>query len=208
MKNKLINPNNNYLSQYKPNKSFYRFGISKKDDNYLAFNDSNERVSHKSNHTLFGVIYTIVNLEKGIMKSYYDNFPTCTKTNTQWSKSNDEIFRILDIKTGKYKNKPDIFVLLDNRYSNWPVIMSLSDIDIKCIFYNRINYETEYMEFGPVSSSLILDKAKTSKSNLYLGLKYKLGLVTLDEIKSNVNFIKIIDDKWLVLIRIIYLLPI
>lgn len=175
-KNKLLNPNNNYLSEYKTNKGFYRFGISQNNDSYVAFSDNNNTVNHNTNCTIYGIMRTINNLNKGINKSYCDGFTYCTKTKyANWLKTDNRIFKIFDIKNINEKNL-EVYLLL--QYADWPIILTMNDIAITTTLYNTTKHSEDYIEFGPISSSIILDKAKESKSNLYLGLKYKLGLVT------------------------------
>lgn len=129
----IITPNNNYLEKYESNLGYVRYGISIKRNtdsyNILIFSDCNVKISFDpSYYTSFGVVSTIFNLEKGIMKSYYEDFYCCeliSDKKNYWHKviDNKDFLDRLDIKMISLDSI--IYVMFSKSYSLYPILYYL-----------------------------------------------------------------------------------
>ena len=129
----IITPNNNYLEKYDNNLGYIRYGVSlklKSDSVTIAiFTDSNNELEfNPTYYTSFGVVSTILNLEKGIKKSYYENFYCCkliSEGKVYWHEVEDNkaFLERLDIKMISIDSK--IYVTLSKSYSKYPILFVL-----------------------------------------------------------------------------------
>lgn len=136
-KNKLITPDNNYMTEYKSDKGYIRYGISLKKDNdhnvtWQAFSDNNVNVNNlkPESYTFFGVMCTILNLTKGVKKSYYDSFSFCQKykDSKSWHKviDNNKICARFSLGENFFK-ECEVYVNFSESYSGCPLFLVLNE---------------------------------------------------------------------------------
>lgn len=206
----IITPNNNYLEKYDNNLGYIRYGVSlklKSDSVTIAiFTDSNNELEfNPTYYTSFGVVSTILNLEKGIKKSYYEYFYCCKPISTgkiYWHEVEDNkaFLDRLDIKMISLDSK--IYVTLSKSYSKCPILFVLE----KNFFYvfkaiNKMDEEDEE-KYSTLKNALVISKLEEYASsnidnNIYLGVNLKLNKISEDEIKLRKSFFKKIDN-WFV----------
>lgn len=210
-KNRLAVPNDDILNSYSSKKGFVRFGISINDDDinsikWAAFNDNNADCDlNPENWTFFGVMCTVLNFSVGINLSYYDRFYGCQKlegTKT-WQKITDKekAFNRLKIPEAYFQKDSKIYMTLSQSYSSYPLMIVLNNL-CPMLFYplrekNDIKYGTLNSE---ITKKLFEDYAKESSNEIYYGVKLKLGLITIDDIKKDEDFIDIVDN-WIIFNR-------
>lgn len=206
----IITPNNNYLEKYDTSLGYIRYGVSlkvKSDSVTIAiFTDGNNKLEFSPTYyTSFGVVSTILNLEKGIKKSYYENFYCCkliSEGKVYWHEVEDNkaFLERLDIKMISIDSK--IYVTLSKSYSKYPILFVLE----KNFFYvfraiNNIEDDDE-RGYSTLSSGLLISKLEeyavsNKNDSIYLGINLKLGKISEDEIRSRKDFLKKIDN-WFV----------
>jgi hypothetical protein len=215
---KLLTPDTNYLKEYKSDKGWVRFGISIKfsedgtSGEWIGFSDSNRSMdlSPKS-WTFFGVFNTVVNLSKGIKKSYWEHFPGCEKY-----PESDTWLRVVDlekfsvrcrIKKSFYdsisEGKFEVFVKFSKTYTYPPLTILMSNSYIYTFYPfdtgEDSNFTLQYSDIsGKQSMKVVEDYARKSESSVYSGIKLKIGQITMDQILSHPDFRIVVGDKWVV----------
>ena len=208
--NKLISPENNYLSEYKSTNGWVRYGISiheNEDDtfNYVAFNDNNIICKYETKfHTFFGILSTILNLKVGIKESYYDRFLGCQSIEgCKYLKiiDKDVFLDRINLKNDRYKDF-EIYVKFSESYSSTPVLILL-DANRPITAYTIHDKNIKFAIISGKESKKIFEKWATEHKNeiLYFGIRLQLKLMNIDEIKSHPKFIKLVDDKWAIFNR-------
>lgn len=204
----LLSPDNNYLSEYKNSKKQYiRYGISLKEEgdyiNFMAFNDNNIRSNYMpENWTYFGVMSTIINLVNGVKKSYYESFRSCKYIGNGYHKIVDigDLQKRFNFSDGtiKYLKTNDLYLKFSEEYS-YPVAILVFGENYPCVYLltddKNNKYDTSILS-GVNSKKILEDYARNSKYYFYEGIRYKLGLVTKDQILSDKNLVSIVNDKW------------
>lgn len=218
-KNRLPVPDDDILNSYSSKKGFVRFGISINDDDrnsikWTAFNDNNSECDLKpENWTFFGVMCTILNLSVGINKSYYDRFYGCEKVEgtKNWQKiiNRENAFDRLKIPESYFQKDSKIYMFLSKSYSNYPILFIINDL-CPMLFYpiNRTavkkSGESIDIKYGSLTGEFVKktfeDYAKKSSNEIYYGVKLKLGLITIDDIKKDKDFIDMVDN-WIIFNR-------
>jgi hypothetical protein len=220
-KNKLINPNNNYLDKYTNSERVWvRYGISIRNNpdntfNWTGNNDNNGTVSSKAESwTFFGVLNTIINLMSDVKKSYYQRSKGCkqiegTKT---WHEvvNKENFFDSLKLNINDHKNildeKSKLYVSFSESYSNIPVILVINDWYLHGFLPTSKDYRVSNTNdfftnpltvSGDIAKKIILDFAKDSNDEHFDGLKLANGLISMGDIEKNKKFIKKVD-KWLI----------
>jgi hypothetical protein len=209
-KNKLMTPDDDLLNNYSSKKGYVRYGISIQENGssvkWVA-NDDNNRTCRfdPEDWTFFGVMCTILNIIGGVKKSYWDNFRGCEKVEgtKTWHKvvDREKAYDWLKIPKDYFDNNDELYVTLSETYSSYPVMIVLDDTYPHGFYPTNNQREIKYATLSGVGSKKIFeDYARRSDSELYLGVKLKLGLTTLDQIKERKKFITTID-KWMVFDR-------
>lgn len=208
----ILTPNNNYLDKYDSIYGYIRYGISlnRKSDsvNVAIFSDNNNNVPFDTSYyTSFGVVCTILNLEKDIKKSYYEDFYCCeliSDKKNYWHKviDNKDFLDRLDIK--KVSLDSTIYVMFSKTYSQYPILFVLEDnfyYIFRCTRKSNSKNDDDLKYTILVNNLLVskLEEYATSNlnKNVYLGISLKLKKITEEEIKSRKDFIKKIDN-WFV----------
>ena len=207
----IVTPNNNYFNQYKNNgKTYVRYGISFKhnvDDtvSWVAHDDNDGKCELKpDNHTFYGVFYTTLNLTYGNKKSYYQKFTD----DTEYVKDGilkiipgeNHIWNKLGVKPPKINEGDENYLFLSKSYSFVPILLQLRERRIPClrIFNNNRNvmYLFSMGKDGFVTKALN-EYVQQPKNISYAGIRLKLGLITVDELKKDEDFVLQVG-KWLV----------
>jgi len=205
---RIISPNNNYLKNYISNKRYIRYGLSIKNNgdgtfDYIGNDDNNNVIKNDiSNYTSWGIIRTVLNLEIGIIKPYYEYFTGVTNTKFgSWRLCDDRALEIMGVKDHPgYKSNNEVYVSFSKSYSAMPVFLIFNSTYPLGFFPSKDEkYNLLYADLVNNSAKLLDDYASRHLDyNLYSGLNYKNNKLTLDNIKSIPEFIVIIDDKWVV----------
>jgi len=204
----IVTPNNNYFTDaYRnTNKSWVRFGISIKhepDDtiSFVAHNDNDDKCEAKpENHTFYGVFFTTLNLSNGNKKSYYQKFLGCDNIKDGVFKINgDKVFTDrLKVKT---PSKDDVnYLLLSKSYSFAPMVLKLRDRSTPILRVFTTNKNKLYLLDIPPENSAgkaITEYVQVPRNTSYIGIRIKLGLITVEQAKDNPQFILQVG-KWLV----------
>jgi hypothetical protein len=209
-KNKLMTPEDDLLNNYSSKKGYVRYGISIQENGgsvkWVA-NDDNNRTCRfdPEDWTFFGVMCTILNILAGINKSYYDEFRGCEKVegSKTWHKlvNRDRAHDWLKIPKDYFDDDAEVYISLSETYSSFPVMIVLDDTYPHGFYPTNKQREIKYATLsGSISKKIFEDYARRSDSELYLGVKLKLGLTTLEQIKERKKFITTID-KWMVFDR-------
>ncbi len=202
----IITPDNNYLDHYRSSKGWVRFGISlnTEDLSYVAFSDNNDKVRHSDNHTFLGVLFTILNLIKGIKKSFYERFPGCESigTSKSWVKVVDKerVCNNLNLPDGHLDDESEIYLFFSKTYSSNVGMLLLGDSLPKAMYATRKNYDLTFVNLTGFSQNILDEYALKSDDILYVGIKLKKGKITEEEIVKSKQFIGKVD-KWLVFDR-------
>jgi hypothetical protein len=204
----IITPNNSYLSTYvNKSKPWVRYGISMKSDlsSYLAFNDNNYRVKHTPDkHTFFGVFTTIINLEKGIFKSFYESMPGCeiVEGSQSWQKVIDRkrICNIFELPEGFFDNQDEIYMYSSKTYSDITGFL-LFDIKLIRAFYPKnisdASKITHVRIESGISKKLLEDYAMRHDWRILSGIHLLKGKKTITQIMNNKYFFHRVG-KWLI----------
>ena len=208
-KNKLMTPDDDLLNSYSSKKGYVRYGISVQLNGdsvkWIANDDNNGKCDfNPENWTFFGVMCTLLNILGGEKKSYWENFRGCEKvedTKTWHKVVNKSAFNWLKIPEGYFDDKTELYFTLSETYSSYPVMIVLDDSYPHGFYPTNKQHDVKYATLSGSSSKKIFeDYAKRSDNELYLGVKLKLGLTTLDQIKERRKFITTID-KWIIFDR-------
>ena len=207
----LITPDNNYLKSYHSRKGWIRYGVTINHEKllsgtegktFVAFSDDNNTMRrHPAAYTFFGVLYTIVNLEFGIKKSWYQNLPGCehVKGTKAWLKVTNkrDVCHVFNLPDGYLDDQDEIYLVCSETYSSTPVFICLNEKTP--IGYYPVNRNKDQgLNFahlsGGVARKLLEDYALKSNNTLYYGIKHKLGQITEQEVESHKRFIKRIGN--------------
>jgi len=215
-KNRLLTPNNNYLSDYKTDKPWVRFGISLEinDDNsitWTGFSDNNNRITGSPDQwTSFGVLFTIFNLINDVKKSYSDQFRGCEKiTGTDWHKVTDKRIFLERFKHSKFYSRINdslydedgLYINFISPYNSSPVILVLNNYHIRSYFPISKSIDlTPTKVKGDNVKKIILDYTKDKDDVYFDGIKLVNGLITMEEIESKKSFLKKVG-QWLIFNR-------
>lgn len=204
--NKLMTPNNYYLGgQYvNETKTWVRYGVSTNVGpnkiSWLAHNDNDGKCDFTpSSTTFFGILSTVLNLESGFKKSYYDYFRGCKSLGggrflvEDSEKANDWL------PMSKMEDGDKFYLSLSDSYSFTPVMLYL--------YSNSYPIFRIYREYKDMYCIRITEDSKTytflkdyvnHKVNLsYIGIKIKLGLLKIEDALKLKSF-KFKVGKWLV----------
>lgn len=204
----LITPENNYLLSYHSTKGWIRFGVTMNHERlisgeegktFVAFSDDNNTMRWSPvSYTFFGVLYTIVNLEFGIKKSWYNHLPGCEKLEgtKAWLKVTDKnrVCHIFQLPDGYFDDQDEIYIACSQTYSSTPVFICLNEktpIGYFPVNNNKLNFA--HLS-GAVSRKILEDYALKSDNTLYYGVKLKLGQITEQDVESHEKFIKRIGN--------------
>lgn len=203
----LVTPNNNHFKSYSTTKPYIRYGMStKKTGGYIEYvvNDDNNKTIkiNPNSYTAFSVICTVFNLVSGIKKSSYENFPGCRQISIGGEIS--RYLKIVDIE--KFKERAEVKFDFQDTGEYYVILRYTYDMCFICIeetsCYVYSLYDGEVKEGGAElvgNGKYIIEKyAAESHRQIFYGIKYKIGKITLDEMKQESNFVSIIDDKWCV----------
>lgn len=216
--NKLITPDTNYLSEYKSDKGWVRFGISLRENdnntiNYAAFSDNNAEMKFEpNNYTFYGVLCTIFNLLNNNKKSYYDWFGGCEKykDSETWHKVVNNQFAAERLQLDKTAfDDREVYLTLSKSYSYFPVALMLNNSTPVGFYITRTdskagaikNTDWNFVDISGKYSKMIMDEyAIKSNDDVYLGIKLKLGKITLDDITKIKKYVGKVG-KWLIFDR-------
>lgn len=159
-----------------------------------------------NSHTSFGVASTIFNLEKGIMKSYYEEFYCCELISDKkyyWHKvtENKGFLERLNIKMISLDST--IYVMFSKSYSQHPILFVLENNFFYIFRATRKNKrKDDDLNYTTLVNNLLVSKLEeyavsNLDKNIYLGIALKLQKITEEEIKSKKDFVKKIDN-WFV----------
>jgi hypothetical protein len=204
-RNRIITPENNYLSEYKSKDGWIRYGISinHNSGDIIGFSDNNGQMDLKFfNWTYLGVVETCLNLSRGIRKSFYDYFEGTTKISKNWHRI-DNIKRIngrlntemVQLSDGKY------YIGFPNKYEGAGRIIALENKNFCLIIPLEKDSLNDAALSSPEVLSLVDDGIKDIDLPLYDGIKLSRGTTTLDKIKKRREFL-LEFENW-----IIYKLP-
>jgi hypothetical protein len=209
-RNKLLTPDNNYIDDYRnTKKGWVRYGISIKvldDDklNFVAFSDNNTSMNFTPGQwTFYGVMTTVLNLKRDIKKSYYERFAGCKKIdNSTWLEVEDEDFFLKRMRIGKFQSDGEvqqrkIYVKFSKEYDKIPIILIFTN-SLFCLFVpSKLENFSSTVDIDTLKSIQLMNYAIESDSPYYLGIKLKLGIVSMEEIENITSFVKKVD-KWLI----------
>lgn len=208
---KLVTPEDNYLSEYKSAKGYVRYGISIRDNDddtfsFVAFNDNNLRCEYEAKSwTFFGVLSTIMNLKIGKKKSYYERFMGCKtiEGSKYYLKVVDKVdfLNRFSLNESVYKNY-EIFVKFSESYSTPPIFILMDDYRPMTAYPLEQKEKIDFSVISGKESKKIFEDWATEHPNdpVYFGIRLKLGLMTMDEIKANSKFICLVG-KWAIFDR-------
>ncbi len=209
-KNRLPVPEDDILANYSSIKGYVRYGISVRvnSDRTISWtgNDDNNREVNfnPESYTFYGVFCTLLNILRGSKKSYYDEFIGCekverTKTWHKMVRFEDAFDRLqMDKNYVEQNDDTEIYMTLSESYSHHPVLLILDKTCPRCIYPTKTKKELKCVDLiGGVSKSLIENYARKSSSNIYLGIKLKLGEIKIDDVEKVQEFIEEIDN-WLI----------
>ena len=208
----IVTPNNNYFTDAYRNtsKCWVRYGISFKhevDDtvSWIAHDDNDNKCELKpDNHTFYGVLYTTVNLTYGNKKSFYQKF-----TNDEYIKDGilkirpgkNDVWNRLGVKPPQNTNEGDEnYLFWSKSYSFVPILLRIREKSFPClrIFNNNTNVMHLFsMDSDGFATKALNDYVQKPQNISYSPIKLKLGLITVDELKKNEDFILQVG-KWLV----------
>lgn len=209
-KNRLPVPDDDILSNYSSRKGYVRYGVSirvnsNRTVSWTGNDDNNGKIEFKpESYTFYGVMCTLLNIVRDTKKSYWEDFLGCErvpKTKT-WHRLVDygDAFSRLQMPKDYIQKEDDVetYITLSESYSNHPILLIFDDVSPRVVYPVSKKFDVKYSTLsGNISKSLFEDYAKNSKSYLYDGIKLKLGLITLDDVKNNGKFIDQVDN-WLV----------
>lgn len=213
MKNKMLSPDNNYLSDYSNrSKAWARYGISVRSNdngtiNWTSNDDNNGTTSFKpESFTFFGVMCTILNLTSGIKKSYYERFKGCKKISDRWLKvENIEDFcDWMEIEKNNFSEGDEPYVFFSKSYSHIPIIITFNDVSISALFPTSRPVEANSVMNKPLELNtnhhLFLKHCEEERDIIYSGIKLKNNLIQINDIEKIDQFIKIVDN-WIIFNR-------
>ena len=197
----IITPDNNYLDKYESSKGWVRFGVSINTENfsYVAFSDFNSKVRHEDNHTFLGVLFTILNLTKGIKKSFYERFPGCESISNSWAKviEKGKVCNNLNLPDNYLDDEDEVYLFFSKSYSSTIGMILLSNALPKAFYPTKKKYDLSFVYLSGFSKTLIDKYALKSNDLLYHGIKLQNGNITKDEIINNKQYLGKVG-KWLV----------
>lgn len=201
----IITPDNNYLDNYKSSKGWIRFGISIDiaDNSYVAFSDNNVSTRHNDNYTFFGILFTILNLEKGIKKSYYESLPGCESVGKNWQKVLDKkiVCHNFNLPENHLDDEDEVYIYSSKTYSSMCGLLLCNSNLVKTFYPTYSEKDIQFTNLsGDFSKKILEDYAMRSNDTLFSGIYLSKGKLTEDEVKLNKNYINKIG-KWLIFDR-------
>lgn len=205
----IITPNNLYLGSYTNDKKpWIRYGISiNPNDNgnvrWIANDDNNGECKHESiYYTFIGVFFTVLNLVAGIKKSHLNSYPGCEPISDR-----EGWFLVKDTKKVSIRLKLKFELGIENdktylivAYNRPTIILRLRDNSYPYmrVLSNNDSIKEPY-EISPNGrgGQLIKDFVTTPQNCSYSGIRIKLGYTTIEECKSQSNYVTQVND-WLV----------
>ena len=202
----IITPDNNYLDNYKSSKGWIRFGISidMTDCSYVAFSDNNVSTRHNDNYTFFGILFTILNLEKGINKSYYERLPGCESVGSKnWQKVVDKkiVCHNFNLPENHLDDEDEVYIYSSKTYSSMSGFLLCNSNLVKTFYPTYSEKDIQFTNLsGDFSKKILEDYAMKSNDTLFSGIYLSKGKLTKDEVKSNKNYINKVG-KWIIFDR-------
>lgn len=205
----IITPNNSYLGDKYVNsgKTWVRFGVSimRNNDNTVTWlaHDDNDGSCKLSNYTFYGVLYTVLNLSNGINKSYYQRFVGCDYISDGVLKIRKDVTDATWTRLGfqKPSNVNDVnYLSLSKAYSYPVVVLRLREKALPCAHINTTDINKLSLSDINITGKfgkLIAEYVKKPVNIAYIGLKIKLGLVSIEDASKLDDFI-LQEGKWLV----------
>lgn len=209
----VITPNNSYLGGQYVNrgKTYIRYGISFKHNtdgttSWIAHDDNDGKCELKpDNHTFYGVLFTTLNLSHGNKKSFYQRFTD----DLEYVK--DGIFKIipgqnhiwnrLGVKPPQNLSEGDEnYLFLSKSYSFVPIILRIRERSFPCLrIFNNNRKVMHLFSMGAdgFATKALNDYVQKPRNVSYCGIRLKLGLTTVDELKKDEDFVLQVG-KWLV----------
>ena len=199
-RNRIITPENNYLSEYESTYGWIRYGISinPKNGDVIGFSDNNIELSHKFfDWTYLGVVETCFNLSRGIKKPFWEHFEGTTPINSKWSRIDnvEKINRLLNKKNaqlgvGKY------FINFINKYSGPVQIIALEDNGFYCIIPTTKDLRNSSIS-KTESLNILNDAIRDMDRPIYDGIKLSRNQTTLEKIRQRPDFFQEFE-KWII----------
>jgi len=208
----IITPDNNYLDNYKSSKGWIRFGVSinmdmlkGEESAYVAFSDNNYNTRHNRNHTFFGILFTILNLSKGIKKSYYQKMAGCepVEGSKTWLKVIDrpKVYNNFNLPDKHFRDEEEVYIYCSKSYSSHCGFLLLTPTLVKTFYPARNSKKLNFSNLtGAVSKGILEKYAMNNDDNLFSGVHLKKGKLTLEEIQSKDQYLGKVD-KWLIFDR-------
>jgi hypothetical protein len=208
----IITPDNNYLDNYKSSKGWVRFGVSIDitNNSYVAFSDNNVTTRHDTNHTFFGILFTILNLSKGIKKSYYQRLPGCEPLDgtKSWLKviNRKMVCSNFGLSETHLDDEDEIYITCSKSYSSACGLILLNPNLVKTFFpisfsNRRVSKKLNFVNLSVKISMNIIEKyAIEHTDTLFSGIQLSVGNITEDDIKNKDNYIGKVG-KWLIFDR-------
>lgn len=202
--NRLVSPNSEYFGKYE-NKKYpqVRFGISiNNDGTFIGHDDNNDPIVYNPQiFPIYGILATMINLKRGIKKSYYDNFNGCEFINgddkINWHKViNREKFRKSITLISNFIEREEIYVGLTKNYKLFPIILLLDSSQLP-LFYIPITTNNNSIVDIPSSdilTNIFEDFARRKMGIFYITINKKNGIIDEDEIISVKYFFKKIKN--------------
>ena len=209
----VITPNNSYLGGQYVNrgKTYIRYGISFKHNtdgttSWIAHDDNDGKCELKpDNHTFYGVLFTTLNLSHGNKKSFYQRFTD----DLEYVK--DGIFKIipgqnhiwnrLGVKPPQNLSEGDEnYLFLSKSYSFVPIILRIRERSFPCLRIFNNNRKVMHlfsMGVDGFATKALNDYVQNPQNVSYIGMRIKLGLITVEQAKENPQFFLQVG-KWLV----------
>jgi hypothetical protein len=209
----IVTPNNNYFTNAYRNtsKTWVRFGISFKRNadgttNWLAHDDNDGKCELKpDNHTFYGVLFTTLNLSYGNKKSFYQRFTD----DLEYVKDGilkiipgqDYVWKRLGVKPPQNTNEGDEnYLFLSKSYSFVPIVLRIRERSFPCLRIFNNNRKVMHlfsMDADGFATKALNDYVQKPQNVSYSGIRLKLGLTTVDELKKDEDFVLQVG-KWLV----------
>jgi len=211
--NSIISPNNNYLTNYQSKHAWIRYGVSLGNGKYNMCSDRNTQYvwqNNPTNWTAMGVYKTVQNIHRKVENpSYYMNFSGCElvdehKNFTYHKVINKElVLKFLTIKESHelydtmMSDKSTLFLTTAKGY-NGPIRIIIMNDFYPQVFCVDNDKDIDYAGMSGKASVKILNRqAAESKDLIWIGLRIKLGLSSLNDVDNSKKLLYR-NDKWAV----------
>lgn len=205
----IITPNNIYLGDKYVNnaKRWVRYGISIKHNtnedtiSWIAHDDNDGTCKlNPGNCTFFGVFYTVYNLTNGIKKSYYEKFGSCEFIAPGlFNMGRGDVWKVLGLQLPS--EPADIhYLMLSKSYSCVPMILFLPKYNLPFLYPLMANANMLEILEVPFTTSIgkkIEEYIQNPTNTPFIGIRIKLGLVSIESVMKNPNYIDKYDN-WLI----------